>query len=106
MSREGHIRASPHQGGDERFIIRLTRRCAVLLGQRFDPVEARNLRRNFTGVVRSFTGGPSSNQMEDANTNGAVSSPFLTPCAVQPDRGRLRLSTRFGKPTKAGFEYD
>jgi hypothetical protein len=30
------------------------------------------LRRNFTRVIKSFTEGPSSNQMEDANTNDAL----------------------------------
>jgi len=30
------------------------------------------LRRNFVFVIKSFSGGPSSNQMEDANSKRAV----------------------------------
>jgi len=32
-------------------------------------LENGELRRNFTVVIRSFTGGPSSNQMEETNKN-------------------------------------
>jgi hypothetical protein len=51
----------------------------------------RALRRTFTIVIKSFTGGPSSNQMEDANTKGAVKSPLGSPRDVQPDRGRVKV---------------
>jgi len=87
------------------LIIPLTRPRAALLGQRFDPAEARNLRRNFTVVVRSFTGGRSSNQMEDANTDGAVSRPFITSCAVQPDRGRVRRSINGPGSVEPGLPF-
>ena len=51
------------------------------------------LRRTFTVAIKSFNGGPSSNQMEDANTKGAGKSPVRSPRAVQPDRGRVKLSS-------------
>jgi hypothetical protein len=57
------------------LIFRLTRPCAALLGQRFDPVEARSLRRNFIFVIKSFNGGHARNQIEDANTNRADGTP-------------------------------
>jgi hypothetical protein len=62
------------------------------------------LRRTFTMVIKSFTGGPSSNQMEDANTKDAVKSPLVSPRDVQPDRGRVRLLGSFVQNFQAGSE--
>ena len=53
------------------------------------------LRRTFTVAIKSFNAGPSSNQMEDANTKGAVKSPVVSPRDVQPDRGRVGNSGSF-----------
>src|SRR5713101_970463 len=50
------------------------------------------IRRNFTVVVRSSTGGPSSNQIEGGNTKTALHGAFFRPRAVQPDRGRVTSS--------------
>jgi hypothetical protein len=47
------------------------------------------LRRICTYVIKSFTGSPFNNQMEDANTKGAVKSVMFNPRDVQPDRGRV-----------------
>lgn len=56
------------------------------------------LRRNFTLVIKSFTGGPSGIQMEDANTKAPVTVSFLSPCAVQPNRRRVRRSPSLIRP--------
>src|SRR5713101_3537913 len=56
------------------------------------------LQRTFTMVIKSFNGGPSSNQMEDANAKGAVTSPVGRPRAVQPDRGRVTSFSSFSRP--------
>ena len=54
-------------------------RCFAFGGLRF--------RHSFTLVIKPFTGGPSGNQMEDANRKTPVTVSWLSPCAVQPDRG-------------------
>jgi len=53
------------------------------------PFRRRAFRRSFTIVIRSFTGGPSHNQMEDASTKAAIGRRDARQCAVQPDRGRV-----------------
>lgn len=57
-----------------------------------DPKQSRKpgaLRRTFTVVHKSFSGGPLSNQMEDANTNVRWWELVARQRAVQPDRGRV-----------------
>jgi hypothetical protein len=51
----------------------------------------RRVRRTSTVVIKSLKGGPSSNQIEDANTKGAVKSAQDSPPDVQPDRGRVKV---------------
>jgi hypothetical protein len=49
-------------------------------------------RRAFTMAIKSVNGGPSCNQMGDANTKWTTKSSVVSPYDVQPDRGRVRLS--------------
>jgi hypothetical protein len=53
------------------------------------------LRRAFTIAVKSVSGGPSCNQMEDANTKCTTMNSVVCPHDVQPDRGRVSSSSRF-----------
>jgi hypothetical protein len=55
-------------------------------------------RRAFTMAIKSVNGGPSCNQMEDANSKWSTKSSVVSPHDVQPDRGRVTSSRSFLRP--------
>lgn len=69
-----------------------SRRCGASAQ---DTRDSGALRRAFTVAIKSLNGGPLSNQMEDANTKGAVKSAVGSPrsAAGHGRRGCTQLET-------------
>jgi hypothetical protein len=71
----GLSRAHPRQSGSARTTAKIAA-----------------FQRAFTMAIKSVNGGPSCNQMEDANTKWTTKSSVVSPHDVQPDRGRVSSS--------------